>query len=126
MGKLLGDMGARVIKVEPPGGDPARRVGPFKDDRPDLDQSLYFWTYHTSKESITLDIGRGGGRRIFQRLAESADVVLESFDPGHLESLGLGYPQLSVINPALIMTSLTGFGHVPSSGVRVRHRVAVV
>ena len=110
MGKLLGDMGARVIKVEPPGGDPARRVGPFRDDRPDPDQSLYFWTYHTSKESITLDIGCDSGRRILQRLVEGADVVLESFDPGYLESLGLGYPQLSVINPALIMTSLTGFG----------------
>ena len=110
MGKLLGDMGARVIKVEPPTGDPARRVGPFRDDRPDPEQSLYFWTYHTSKESVTLDIGSEAGHRIVRPLVERADVLLESFDPGYMESQGLAYPQLSDINPALIMTSLTGFG----------------
>ena len=60
MGKLLSEMGARVIKVEPPGGDPARKVGPFRDDESDVNQSLYFWTYNTSKESISLDLQQAG------------------------------------------------------------------
>ena len=110
MGKLLAEMGARVIKVEPPGGDAARQVGPFRDDTPDKNLSLYFWTYNASKESITLDLQQEMGQDMIKRLVEKADVVLESFDPGYLESLGLGYPQLSAIDLTLIMTSLTGFG----------------
>ena len=110
MGKLLAEMGARVIKVEPPGDDAARQVGPFRDDAPDKNQSLYFWIYNAAKESITLDLREEAGQRIIKRLVEKADVVLESSDPGYLESLGLGYPQLNAINPSLVMTSLTGFG----------------
>ena len=110
MGKLLGDMGAQVIKIEPPEGDGARRVGPFKDDTPDPDRSLYFWEYNTSKASISLNIETKAGQDILKRLVERADILLESFQPGYLDSLGLGYETLSKINPRLIMTSLTGFG----------------
>ena len=110
MGKLLGEMGARVIKIEPPGGEMARQVGPFRNDEPDPNQSLFFWTNNSSKESATLNLESEVGQGIFKNMAQAADIVLESFDPGYLESLGLGYPQLADLNPTLIMTSLTGFG----------------
>ncbi|MBM3946308.1 MAG: CoA transferase, partial [SAR202 cluster bacterium] len=121
MGKLLGDMGARVIKVEPPAGDPARRIGPFAGESmvdpsarekalPSLERSLYWWQFNTSKEGITLDLEQPAGQRLFKRLAERADIILESFSPGYLDRLGLGYNTLSALNPRLIMTSLTGFG----------------
>ncbi|MBI2872634.1 MAG: CoA transferase [Chloroflexi bacterium] len=110
VGKLLADMGARVIKVEPPGGDGARRVGPFKGDVPHPDRSLYFWQHNTSKQGITLDIRTGAGQEVLRRLVERADILLESFAPGYLDSLGLRYESLSRVNPRLIMTSLTGFG----------------
>lgn len=110
MGKALADMGARVIKVEPPEGDPGRHRGPFKDDVPHPDRSLFFWYYNTSKESVTLDLARPRGRELFLELARGADVLLESFDPGHLDSLGLGYGDVSAVNPRIIYTSLTGFG----------------
>ncbi|HAL49046.1 MAG TPA: carnitine dehydratase [Dehalococcoidia bacterium] len=110
MGKLLGEMGARVIKIEPPDGDGARTVGPFRDDNPDSEQSLYFWAYNTAKEGITLDIETESGQRILKQLAAKADVLMESFDAGYMDSLGLGYGDLSAFNPSLIVTSLTGFG----------------
>jgi benzylsuccinate CoA-transferase BbsE subunit len=109
-GKLMGDLGADVIKIEPPGGEATRRVGPFLDDIPHPDRSLSFWYYNTSKRGITLDIETPDGRRIFERLARRADIVLETFRPGHLDALGLGYDALSAENPGLIMCSLTPFG----------------
>ena len=109
-GKLLADMGADVLLVEPPTGHPARRVGPFVDDVPGPDRSLFFWHYNTSKRSITLDLRTADGREIFRRLAERADVVLETCRPGYLPSLGLGYEQLRERNPRLIYCSLTPFG----------------
>ena len=110
IGKLLGEMGARVIKVEPPGGDGARDVGPFRDDMPDKDGSLHFWAFNTAKEGVTLDIASEKGGELLREMVEKADVLLESYDPGYLDSLGLGYDELSAVNPALVMTSLTGFG----------------
>ena len=110
VGKLLGDMGASVIKIEPPAGDSARNVGPFRDDVPDPDSSLYFWAFNTSKRGVTLDISKPEGADLLRRLARDADIILESFDPGYLDSLGLGYSDLSAANPALIMTSITAFG----------------
>jgi len=110
MGKLLGDMGARIIKIEPPAGARARSVGPFLNDEDDPEYSLYFWANNTSKEGITLNLESDEGQRIFKQLAEKADLVLESFDPGYLDSLGLDYSSLSADHPELIMTSLTGFG----------------
>ena len=110
MGKLLGEMGARVIKIEPPGGAAARGVGPYRGDSADPEESLYFWAYNSAKEGITLDLESADGRRIFERLAAKADIVLESFDPGHMDTLGLGFDKLSGSHSELIVTSLTGFG----------------
>src|ERR1700683_3834210 len=77
--RLLADMGADVIKIEPPGGDPARRVGPFVDDQPHRDRSLFFWFYNLNKRSLTLDLNHSRGADIFIQLARSADVVIASF-----------------------------------------------
>lgn len=109
-GKLLADMGADVIKIEPPRGETARRIGPFVDDIPDVNRSLYFWYYNTNKRGITLDIRLPDGRDLLRQLVRRADVVIESFPPGYLDSLGLGYNELSQINPRLVMTSITPFG----------------
>jgi crotonobetainyl-CoA:carnitine CoA-transferase CaiB-like acyl-CoA transferase len=109
-GKLLADMGADVILVEPPGGNPARNLGPFYQDCPGPDTSLYWWSYNTNKRSIVLDLHHSDGRALFRRLAANADVVVESFAPGTLDALGLGYASLRQLNPRLILTSITPFG----------------
>ncbi len=109
-GKLMADLGADVVKVEPPGGHPTRSVGPFLQDVPHRERSLYFWHYNTSKRGVTLDMERPQGKAILRRLAAGADVLLETFAPGHLGSLGLGYEMLRAINPALVYCSLTPFG----------------
>jgi len=109
-GKLLADMGADVIKVEPPGGDPARNLPPFFRDQPGPDHSLTFLYQNTSKRGITLDLAREEGRDLFRRLARCADLVVETFPPDHLEHLGLGYDALSRDNPGIVLTSITGFG----------------
>jgi benzylsuccinate CoA-transferase BbsE subunit len=109
-GKLLGDLGADVVKLEPPGGERARDVGPFLDDMPHRERSLSFWHYNTSKRGITLNLETADGRALFGRLAATADVVLETFRPGFLASLGLGYAALNTQNPRLILCSLTPFG----------------
>jgi crotonobetainyl-CoA:carnitine CoA-transferase CaiB-like acyl-CoA transferase len=109
-GKLLADLGAEVIKVEPPGGDPSRRIPPFLHDDPHPEKSLYFFAFNTSKLSITLDITKADGQALFRRLVERADVVIDTFPPGYMDGLGLGYQALSRINPRLIYCSITGFG----------------
>ena len=109
-GKALGDFGADVIKIEKPGGDPARSIGPFYHDIPDAEKSLYWFAFNANKRSITLDIETADGRQIFRELVRTADVVVESFAPGYLDELGLGYPELSQINPGIILTSISGFG----------------
>lgn len=109
-GKLLGDLGADVIKIEKPGGDPSRRIGPFYKDIPDAERSLYWFAYNSNKRGITLNIETQDGREIFKRLAKTADVIIESFSPGYMEKIGLGYATLSEINPGIIMTSISHFG----------------
>ncbi|UCC61279.1 MAG: CoA transferase [Dehalococcoidia bacterium] len=109
-GKVLADLGADVIKIEPPGGDPSRNTGPFYKDIPHPEKSLYWWAYNTSKRGITLNIETAEGADIFRRLVKTADIVVESFPPDYMENLGLGYPVLSEINPGIIMTSITAFG----------------
>jgi crotonobetainyl-CoA:carnitine CoA-transferase CaiB-like acyl-CoA transferase len=109
-GKLMADLGADVVKVEPPGGEAARRVGPFLDDIPHPDRSLSFWYYNTSKRGITLDLATADGQGIFRGLAAGADVILETLRPGHLEALGLGDKALRCDNEGLITCSLTPFG----------------
>lgn len=110
MGKVMGDLGATVIKVEPPGGDAARSIGPFAGDQESPERSLFWWHYNTSKLGVTLDITKPEGQALLKRMAQKADVVLESFQPGYLDRLGLGYRELSAVNRQLIMTSLTAFG----------------
>jgi benzylsuccinate CoA-transferase BbsE subunit len=109
-GKVLGDLGADVIKIEPPCGDPSRNIGPFYKDVPDPEKSIYWWAYNTSKRGITLNIESADGKEIFKRLAETADAVVESFLPGYMERLGLGYAALCEANPDIIMTSISPFG----------------
>jgi len=109
-GKILGDLGAEVIKIEPPGGDESRNIGPFYKDIPDPEKSLYWFAYNNNKKGITLNIETATGREIFKKLAAGADFIIESFAPGYLEKLALDYAALKVINPGLVMTSITSFG----------------
>lgn len=109
-GKLLGDLGAEIIKVEPPHGDASRHMGPFFQNDPDPDKSLFFLAYNTSKKGITLDIERPEGQALLKRLAARCDALVESFAPGYLDGLGLGYDGLVRENPRVIVTSITPFG----------------
>jgi crotonobetainyl-CoA:carnitine CoA-transferase CaiB-like acyl-CoA transferase len=113
-GKLLADMGADVIKIERPGGDATRAIPPHRLDpsAPDTagDRSLFFLYMNTSKRGLTLDITRPAGRTLFARLARTADIVVETFAPDHLASLGLGYETLREARPGLVFTSITDFG----------------
>ena len=108
--KLFGDMGADVIKIEPPEGDAMRRIGPFLDGQPHPDRSLLFWFYNTSKRGITLDLDQHAGQELAKQLATKADVLVESAAPGTLARLGLGYDELKQLNPNLVLTSITPFG----------------
>ena len=109
-GQMLGDLGADVIKVEPPGGSSARKIGPFYKDVPHPDRSLYWWAYNRNKRAITLDLERDEGRDLLLRLVERADFLIESYNPGYLPQHGLGFADLAKINPALIYVSITPFG----------------
>ena len=109
-GKILGDLGADVIQVEPPEGSSVRRIGPFYRDEPGPDSSLFWWSYATNKRSITLNLHTADGRALLKRLLPTADFLVDSAPPGELAALGLGYAELSEINPALIVVSITPFG----------------
>jgi|TARA_Y100000588_G_scaffold214632_1_gene228484 crotonobetainyl-CoA:carnitine CoA-transferase CaiB-like acyl-CoA transferase len=109
-GKILADMGADVVQVEPPGGSPARNVGPFHGDDPNPEKSLFWWAYAANKRSITLDLENRDGQDLLRKLVAKSDFLIESFAPGYLENLGLDYGQLSAINPRLVMVSITPFG----------------
>lgn len=108
--RILGDLGADVIKIERPGGDESRKIGPFYKNEPHPEKSLNWFAYNLNKRGITLDIETRDGKQIFQRLVKKADFLVESYQAGYLDSLGLGYKELSVINPHLVMTSITPFG----------------
>jgi crotonobetainyl-CoA:carnitine CoA-transferase CaiB-like acyl-CoA transferase len=109
-GQMLGNLGADVIKVEKPGGDEARNHGPFFRNQADPERSLYWMAFNNCKRGITLDLESLDGREIFKQLAESADVVVESYAPGYLEKLGLGYTELERINPKIVLASVTPYG----------------
>ena len=109
-GKLLADLGADVIKVEPPAGDPGRRVGPFYHDTPHPERSLAWFTANTNKRGITLEVETGDGQALLQALARDADFILESFAPGYMARHGVGFEQLRELNPRLIWTAITPFG----------------
>ncbi len=108
--KLLADMGADIIKVEPPAGERSRRIPPFKDDMPHPGTSLYHLHFNTNKRSITLDLESADGRAIFLQLAGKADVVIETYSPEQSDRLGLNYAQLSAVNSRLVVASITAFG----------------
>jgi len=108
--KLLADMGGSVIKVERPGGDLSRKIGPFLGETSHPERSLFFLHNNTNKLGITLNLEHSEGKEIFRRLADRADVVVETFSPGYLKELGLGFEILSRTNPKLILVSVTGFG----------------
>jgi len=108
--KILGDLGADVIKIERPGGDPVRNIGPFFHDEPDPEKSLLWFALNTSKRGITLNIESAEGQEIFMSLVKTANVVVESFSPGYMESLGLGYQDLEKVRPGIIMVSISPFG----------------
>ena len=108
--KLLADLGAYVLKVEKPGGDPSRRVGPFLGGSTHPEKSLFFYYNNINKLGVTLNLEHIEGKKIFCRLVERTDIVVESFSPGYLGALGLGFAMLREINPKLILVSVTGFG----------------
>jgi crotonobetainyl-CoA:carnitine CoA-transferase CaiB-like acyl-CoA transferase len=109
-GKILADLGADTVKIELPGGSPSRNIGPFYHDNPDPEKSLYWFCYNGNKRGITLNIETLRGKEIFKRLVKDSDFVLESYAPGYLDEIGLGYYELSTINPEIILTSITPFG----------------
>jgi crotonobetainyl-CoA:carnitine CoA-transferase CaiB-like acyl-CoA transferase len=119
-GKVLGDLGADVIQIEPPAGNPTRNIGPFYHDIADPEKSLTWFFLGLNKRGITLNLETADGRDIFKRLVKTADFVVESFEPGYMKSLGLGYEELEKIKPDIIMTSITPFGQ---TGPHVHYKV---
>ena len=109
-GKILADLGADVLQIEPPGGSPARKIGPFHGDDPQPEKSLFWWAYAANKRGITLDLEQKDGQSLLEKLVAEADFLIESFTPGYLDGLGLGYQHLAEINPKLVMVSITPFG----------------
>src|SRR5262249_34614054 len=109
-GQILGDLGADVILIEPPGGVKARSVGPFAGGERDVNKSLDFWVLNRNKRSITIDLDTRAGRESLVELVKTSDVLLESGPPGRLDRRELGYGTLAEINPSLVMVSITPFG----------------
>jgi crotonobetainyl-CoA:carnitine CoA-transferase CaiB-like acyl-CoA transferase len=125
-GKILGDMGADVIKLEPPEGDPARRRGPFLGTGSDPERSLPWLALNTSKRGITIDLDTDEGRSFFLQLIPNADVVLESGRPGALRQRGLGWESLRSRNPRLVYCAISPFGQTgPYSSYRGHDLVIV-
>ena len=117
--RLLADMGARVIKIEKPGGDPSRHMGPFMKETSRSDTNLSFFYNNTNKLGITLDIEHRVGKSLFLRLVKTTDVIVETFPPGFLQENGLGFSTLTETNPGLILVSVSGFGQ---TGPRSDHK----
>ena len=109
-GRLLADLGMEVIKIEPPGGDPVRKLAPFVKFSNGAELSTAFAHLNAGKMSKALDLDKEADREVFRKLVETADIVLESFQPGELDAKGLGYKSLAGINPGIVMASITGFG----------------
>jgi len=109
-GRMLAELGADVIKVERPGGDTSRSIGPFYHDIPDPEKSLTWFAYNLNKRGITLDIKTGKGRELFKQLVKRSDIVVESHPVGYMKEIGLDYPELKNVNQRIIMASITPFG----------------
>ena len=125
--KMFADFGADVVKVEPPEGDPARKLGPFPHHNPDADTGGMFMYLNTNKRGVTVDFDQNtpsplrervgvrvnansDGLARLRELCSTADVVVETFAPGHVQSLGLGYDDLAKTNPGVVLVSITPFG----------------
>ena len=108
--RLLGDLGADVIKIEPPGGDPLRTQGPFANGEPGPNRSIPFTAANHNKRSIVLDLETDEGRESLRKLAATADAVVEQFDRTYLDDLGIGYKVLSKTNPRLIHAAVSPYG----------------
>ena len=104
-GMLLSDLGAEVIKIEPPGGEETRRYPPLVRG-----QSVYFTVYNRGKKSVCLDLRSASGKEVFAKLVAKADVVLENFRPGVMKAMGFDYERLRALNPGIILVSVSGFG----------------
>jgi len=109
-GRMLGDLGAEVIKVEPPGGDESRFIGPFRGDVVDPEQSLHWWTFNNNKLSATLDLTAPRGQELFGLLLDQADFLVETCPPDAAAALGLGVEAIRSSQPGLVHTSITPFG----------------
>ena len=109
-GKILADLGADVIQIEPAGGSPARQIGPFYQDEVEPEKSLFWWAYAANKRGITLDIESAAGQELLFKLIKDSDFLIESFSPGYLDGLGLGHAALTEVNPGLVMVSISPFG----------------
>lgn len=109
-GQMLADLGADVLQIEPPGGSPARRLGPFAGDVVDPERSLYWWAYARNKRGVTLDPATPGGRDLLHRLVARADFLIESERPGTLAAWGADHTALATTNPRLVTVSITAFG----------------
>jgi crotonobetainyl-CoA:carnitine CoA-transferase CaiB-like acyl-CoA transferase len=109
-GKMFADLGAEVIKVEPPAGCSTRRIPPYLEDKADADHCLYSIAYHAGKKSVTANLATVDGRALVVELAAKSDFLVESHQLGYLDSIGLGYDALAKKNPRLIYASITPFG----------------
>ncbi len=117
-GMMLGDLGARVIKVESPDGDESRTWGPPFVGPDEAPESTYFMSCNRNKESVTADLKSPEGKELLTRLVARADVLLENFRTGVLDRLGFSVERLHEINPRLVVLSITGFGHDGPEGGR--------
>ena len=108
--RVLSELGADVIHVEPPGGSPARHRGPHAAGTADPERSITWWAMARGTRSVVLDLDEAHGRRSFEQLVAGADVLIESADPGHWEATGLGYETMAELNPQLVWVSITPFG----------------
>ena len=117
-GMMLGDLGARVIKVESPGGDDSRSWGPPFVGPDEAPESTYFMSCNRNKESVTADLKSAEGKELLERLVAHADVLLENFRTGVMDRLGFSEERLHELNPRLVILSITGFGHDGPEGGR--------
>ena len=107
---VLGDLGADVIKVEPPGGSPSRSMGPFLDGAPEAERSLQYFAFNRNKRGICLDYETDAGQSAFLSLVEKADFVIESARPGEMAGKGLGFEAMRQANPRIVYVAITPFG----------------
>ena len=110
LGSMLGKFGVDVIKIERPGGDPARIRAPYIGGKKDPDKSIFWNVYNADKRGITLNLEDPEGRKIFMEMVKTADFVIETFEPGWMDERGIGYKDMEKVNPSIVVTSITPFG----------------